>query len=660
MKRIFLFIAIIINIISLKAQNNIETYNIISDSYKSLIQDTVLIRNINGGTIITPIFDDSCPEEMKTPFIFACKIVEEYMPPCLPIKVRISCGRVNSSQNAISKVTFQSRENFGRNARYSNAPLSMIKGVILDEKNHNSSKSYLDSVPNIEFLTKYNDIEITYNERKLEELSFSLENDPGEKYDFVSLAIRDLLIGLGISHKYTYNYVNKELMNPSQEMIPFEYYINEMLGNSGNGAARLEAATRGELELKRYNNGRLKLYAPTTWQNGVSLNYFIPQDDSDISNILSYDFCKGMVTRSLNDNYSGFIFRYLLGWDGDYTNSSGSSSVSSGGSTSNKMSYNGSISLGDSSFSNYGIEYPSSAKSNAAKSFRRERGIEEESRLLQYVDSFRPFFPYDNTNQESGITLSILKKDGTWDQVYFLEVYLEGMELEIKMSDCEFHCDTDEYARSIDGYLRARLTTKDAYDGRISANFFVIDYLPQKVKLTCRLMDESQAASANQVDPLAVTYYPVRIYFSDIEGVDRLVLERLRSGIRVPSKIEVKDFKQGYHDLTIDRETTFTAVAYNANGSSRSIPVTVAPITTATAVSAMQFSLSDSEIKIERPDNGNVPYSYTITPINVTSTSDAITGESNSNIDTSNLADGIYVLSVTDSMGNTGTFKFRK
>lgn len=659
MNRIIFLTLLCLTTISVHSESFIESINEVSDNYLESVQDTVFIRNINGGTVIIPIFDDSCPPDMQNAFSYACKIVEEYMLPCLPLNIKVSCGHLTgASRNAISKIQSRNEINFGNNATYRNVPTSMIKGVLTAELSYNSSKSYLDSIPNVEFLKNNIDLNIIYNIDKLNELSFSLEADPGHKYDFISLAIRDILKGFGLSSSYKYDHINKLLVNPSQEMTPFEYYINEMLGKFGDGKARLEAATQGELELGRYYNERMKLYAPVTWQNGISLNYFIPQDDSDVSKILSYDFCKGMVMRSLNDSYANFIFRELLGWIPDYA-SGPIVPISSGGSTLNKMSYNGSISLGDSSFSNYGIEYPST-KSNAAKSFRRERGIEEKSRLLQYVDSFRPFFPYDNTNQESGITLSILKKDGTWDQVYFLEVYLNGMELEIKMSDCEFHCDTDEYARSIDGYLRARLTTKDAYDGRISANFFVIDYLPQKVKLTCRLMEESQAASANQVDPLAVTYYPVRIYFSDIEGVDRLVLERLRSGFRVPSKIEVNDFKQGYHDLSIDRETTFTAVAYNANGSSRSIPVTVAPITTATAVSAMQFSLSDSEIKIERPDNGNISYSYTIAPLNVMSISDVITGESNGNVNTSSLAEGIYVLSVTDSMGNTGTFKFRK
>lgn len=662
MKRIFIIISIITGVLSLKAQNNNEAYNIISDSYNNFVQDTVLVRKINGGTIITPIFDSSCPEEMKGPFSFACKIVEEYMPPCIPIKVGVSCGRVNSAQNAISKVTFKSREYFGRHADYYNAPLSMIKGVILAELSFGSTKSFLDSVPNVQFLTKDNDIEITYNERKLNELSFSLDNDPGENYDFVSLAIRDLLIGLGISHKYTYNYVTKELQNPAQEFTPFEYYINEMLGNEGNGAARLQAATKGELLLGKSYGEQLKLYAPATWQNGVSLNYFIPQDDSDVSQILSHDFCKGMVTRALNDDYASFIFRELLGWKPDYV--SGNVSTNSvGGSTSLKMPYNGSISLGDNITYGMTSYMDEAAVPTSSKLIKRTRGVDEEYKLLQYVDSFKPFYTagqYDNVS--CGVSFSILKKDGTWDMVKYLGDYYRGMQFELNMSECEFHYDAEEYARTIDGYLRGRVTTKyqigqKSYEYK--SKFFVIDYLPQKVKIACKLMENAQTASLDAADPLAITYYPVRIYFSDIEGVDRIVLERLRTGFRVPSKIEVSDFKKGYYDLTIDRETTFTAVAYNANGSSRSIPVTIAPISAATAAD-LQFSISDGMISFDTTGNESRTYSYSIMPLDTINARTAVTGESYGDINISNLADGLYILTVTHPSGISSTFKFKK
>lgn len=95
MSRVFPFLVLILTTFCAYSEDYIESYNLISDNYVNRIQDVQIIRPINGGTVITPVFDTSCPEEMKAPFSYACKIVEEYMPPCLPLKVKVSCGRVN-------------------------------------------------------------------------------------------------------------------------------------------------------------------------------------------------------------------------------------------------------------------------------------------------------------------------------------------------------------------------------------------------------------------------------------------------------------------------------------------------------------------------------------------------------------------------------------
>ena len=88
MNRLFMaFVALMVTFI-LKADDYadsyIESFNEIADDYADDIQDIQVIRNINGGTVIIPVFDKSCPEMIKAPFTYACKIVEEYIPPCLP------------------------------------------------------------------------------------------------------------------------------------------------------------------------------------------------------------------------------------------------------------------------------------------------------------------------------------------------------------------------------------------------------------------------------------------------------------------------------------------------------------------------------------------------------------------------------------------------
>lgn len=647
MNRIISFIiALLATAFISKADNYIESFNVISDGYSDDIQDAQIIRPINGGTVIIPLFDESCPEDLKAPFSYACKIVEEYMPPCLPLKVKVSCGRINGySANSVSKVLARSKENFGASAEYNNAQMSVIKGVILSELCYNSSVTYLDSVPDIDFLTKDPDIEITYNSQKLEELSFSLDANPGQNYDFISLAVRDLLIGLGISSSYRYNPVTKELLNPSHKLTPFETYINRMLGNYDDPAARLSKATEGELLLREYTVQSLKLYAPSIWQNGSSLNYFIPQNDCCVSTILSYDFCKGMVTRSLADNYTHFIFYDLLGWKSNFLSGSSTPSSSTAGSSSLLMPYNGSISFNDTT---YGV-------STITPGFqsRNTRMFNDSvyDNLQKYINSFHPFLYEGNSIPFEGTSISVLKKDGSWDLVKYIGFYMDDMPFH--MSDLTFHFDESQYARTIDGYLRARITTKKpGYDTRIKydSKFFVIDYLPQKVNLSYAFVSSTTTRASSSSNT-------VRIYFSNCEGINRLILEKLRQGNRVPSKIEVIDFKKGYFETTVDKTVTFTAVGYNNNGTSRSIPITISPLSDALS---LDFNLNENFIHLKSDNQSDAEYSYSISTLDV-SPKETQMGSTTGTIDISTLSSGLYILTVRDKeSGLSNSFKFRR
>lgn len=648
MNRIFTLIALLATSFIAKSDNYIESFNVLSDDYSNDIQDAQIIRPINGGTVISPIFDDSCPEYLKAPFSYACKIVEEYMPPCLPLKVKVSCSELKgSSANAISKVLARSKENFGASTSYNNAQMSVIKGVILSELCYNSTVTYLDSVPDIEFLTKDPDIEITYNSQKLYELSFSLDANPGQNYDFISLAVRDLLIGLGLSSSYRYNPVANELLNPSHELTPFETYIDKMLGNYDDPAARLSIATQGELLLQEDSSRSLKLFAPSTWRNGYSLNYFIPQDDCCASTILSYDFRKGMVTRSLADDYSHFIFYDLLGWRPNFPTGESTPSSSTAGSTSLLMPYNGSISFNNTTYgintiTNYDFKPRSVRMLNDSAS----------ENLQSYIDSFHPFLHNENNPPSEGISISVLKKDGNWDLVKFYGFGIDNMPF--YMSDWTFHYDESEYARTIDGYLRARITTKKLVSGtgiKYNTKFFVIDYLPQKVKLSYEFVRSTATRATSTNDT-------VRIYFSDTEGVGRIVIEKLRQGNRVPTKISVTDVKKGYFDTTINKTTTFTAIGYNNNGTSRGVPITISPLSNALS---LDFNLKDNSIYLKSGDQSDTEYSYSISTLDVSTPHETQSGFTSGIIDISTLSNGLYVLTIRDNnTGLSNTFKFKK
>lgn len=140
-KQLTIFFAIFLSLFTVSANDYIETYDEVSDRYMNSIHNAEVIRKINGGSVIIPEFDASCPIELKGPFSHACKIIEEYMYPCLPLRVKVSCENFNEqSSNSISKIAYRTILNFGDNPDCNNAPMSMIKGVIVAELGIGSGK----------------------------------------------------------------------------------------------------------------------------------------------------------------------------------------------------------------------------------------------------------------------------------------------------------------------------------------------------------------------------------------------------------------------------------------------------------------------------------------------------------------------------------------
>lgn len=314
------------------------------------------------------------------------------------------------------------------------------------------------------------------------------------------------------------------------------------------------------------------------------------------------------------------------------------------------MPHNGAISFD--SDSQYGLVSITQAEENAG-TIKAYSAFEYDEQLSNYIKSFHPFQNNTGNNVSEGTSISILKKDGTWDPVRFDYVYAPSSSYQ--MTDLEFHYDESEYARTIDGYLRARITYKHRdRSGTIEYKsiFFVVDYLPQKVNL-------SYTIPTTEIQSLATTdNTPVRIYFSNLEGISRVVLERLRQGFRVPSKIVVEDFKKGYFDTTIDRVTTFTAVGYNDNGVSRSVPITIAPFTSEKSTS---ISLDDNQITIIKGNAQEASYEYRIIQYGATPNHPVLNGNTSDIIDVSFLKPGIYILDITDvRSGENSSFKFRR
>lgn len=664
MKKLLLLTAFALSIGIAPQAANIETYSITleNEDLTNAVLEIPQERPINGGTIIIPEFDESCPEEMKEPFRYACKLLEDFIPPCLPIHVKVSCGRVNSSGEGptLSKVTYIIKEECYALKGGGSSPLTGLKGALLDGWCKGTTGFYYDYIPDLDFLIGKPDITVTYNSERLDEFSFSIDAAPEDKYDFVSVALRDMLRGMGISSRFRYNPQTNGLEYPMQMITPFEWAIKEALGNGDDPQARLERATRGELTLPTYSSFDVKLYAPTTWMQEISLNYLIPNPDNALSHVLTYNFGKGSVTRTLDDYSGEFIFRNLLKWNAAVLAGAGSSSGSTSGHSRYKVPYKGTFNLEPDAI--YDQERYSIPIMNLAINAPSEiTPPPEKLSLYNYVNQFGPFQPPFGDKKQEGLEISVLKTDGTWDQVHYIP-FIDAGPLHLDMNEWTFNYPNEDYARTADGFLKARVTQSERNIHRgfdYTSTFILLDYLPQRVGLSY-IIPETSAALPEANSTQATAMCPVRIFFSNFGGLDRIILERLREGSRLPSKIIVNDFKKGYIDLTIDRNTTFTAVGYNANGYTRSLPISVSyDVERPAQTSALSISHDSSTLRIDRTSED--PLDYTVVSISQISSQAVLTGQTKSNIDISGLPEGLYIITLYDETGQKhAVYKFKK
>ncbi len=623
------------------------------------------IRYINGGTVFRISYGEDVGYEVRGAFEHACKLLEEYLPPCLPITVRVEWAdlRSSSSPKPLSSVKISFHEYFGFGNRAVSHPTALIKRVTLKEYEINSNHTFIDSIPDLLFLDnpQMPDIVIRLNKEIGNDLSYSITEVESDKYDFVSLALRDLIRGLGLVSGYRVIPNATIIIPPSRCLTKYELnYLSDRLNLTDKDQA-YKLATTGAFSLGRNSNEEpLNLYAPSVFQNEVSLNYFIPDTTHCISQVLDYNFRRGCMYRDINDEYSTFIFFHLLGWQENFVTGIGGIGSGGSGSTSILVPYNGSYS-DNTSYTSVHRSKSNNIHDIAVSLYNDEEGGNPE--VYEYCEKFHYFLIPPSENERYGISISLLKKDGTWDIVYYSksipsEFYNDMFTL--NMTAWTLHCNNDEYARTCDGYLRGRCTYSHSVRPTeiMGSIFFVVDYLPQSVEMK----ETSMAQSAAQKIAVPQGQRAVRVGMKNLEGLTKVVVERLIEGNRLPSRFEVKDFQKGYFETTVytDRKTTFTAIGYNANGSTRGIPVTIEATNTATDLSVQ---LNGNELKITSAhEDRNVNGTYEIIPLMFSGESSVCSGvlEQTDIIDVSTLLPGIYVMKFHGYNGDTFEYKFAK
>lgn len=635
-----------------------SAYSYVLDEYLPISSDVPSKRRIGGGSKFIVTYEGNWTNEMKGAFEYACKIWEEQIPTAIPIRITAKIGYIFSSGNPVSEVIAE-----GDVGEYGEIALkTRIKGVYMAEM---FGPQYIDlKYANTEWMESGDGI-ITYNENRLNDFSFSLYPEPTDKYDFVTIALRDIARLLGFSWNNQGDSIRQLLDFRGEKLTPFEQIIANSIGTTDIYEA-YKKATKGSLDIIIGYGNQMKLYAPDPWVKGVSLNYFIPDSTKGLTELLSYKIGKGSVIRNIPDNYSD-LFIHGLGWKPMIAvGAGGSGATELPSSTDEIIPYQGEIKI-----SNLG-------KMQAVRSLNVDEvpvpyaslNNDDDSKVFDFLYEYcKPYHPNLRSNGTIGTigwTFSIQKKDGSWDVLDELTGEPSLYPIWIDTSKLDFS-NVDDYARTYDGYLKFRISSyeyvryfdRDVLSGK--SKYYVLDFLPQKPKMQ---FVKVMPTTYGFVDEYSRT---IKIAINDLEGTNKIIVEQLDEGETYPQKYEVKDFKKGYFIATVDKEfsSQFTITAYNDNGNVKSKTLIVDPLEPAKL--KMDISLINNSIKIVadnvRHRDKKLVQSYAIYKLDNLSTPRYVKANTNlvdDQIDISDLEKGLYVISVNSIYNETKSMKFVK
>lgn len=653
--------------------NTITSDNCVSPVFKGIFVDMPDYREVNSGSKLVVKYEGEWPAEMQGAFEYAVKIWEEVLPMTLPIHITAKIGNIRGAANVLSRVSFDTYDYNGYRVNQFASPMSMIKSVLLQEYHSSQRHRFFDEIDDTSIFEN-NDITITYNVNLIDDCDFSLDGTPNvNKYDFVTVVLRDIAIGLGFTTNFTADVTNKKFNITNGRLTPFESLVMNSL-NTDDPFVAFTNATKGKVEISLQTWGgtvfdSLSIYAPNTWINGKSLRFMIP-DDNPISKLLTYDFGKGYVMRDLSGVDWDDIFCGALDWRRDLTTGSASGSVSSIGSNKDILPYKGKVTL---SFN----------EKDQMMFVQKERTHEQRSHALKampvnstlsraiystddYCKKYNAFSP-DGPSSYPGLSLSVLKKDGSWDCVY--KTYYSYEPITINIENIKLNFSESEYARGTTGGLKYRLTQcsehhDNLYGGTYYSyriKYFTRDYTPQKANI--RFIRSYAVQKETKVVKQDDGFIDVKIGIANIEGTKKVIVEQLDEGETFPYQYEISDFRKGYFIANLDREcaTKLTVICYNDNGYQRSNTLTIPAL--GTSIGNISFIRNDNNIIIEGVSeltlhSNNIGYSITcLSNINKMVQSGRV---SSNKIEIDNLPNDIYVLSIYDNSGILGSYKFKK
>lgn len=671
---LLLIIVLFLYPINVVSQEEFYTYSLYNNIGNSVFDDLPDVRPVRGGTKFIVTYPDDWSEEQQGAFQYACELWEEVMPTTFPIRISVQSQKRNQSisvNSPLSKVV--SSVIAPTQPWHSSLALrTEIKATMFMQMSGEYNTGYYYDIFDDSYFNE-NDITITYYEYADKEYddiySFSLNaSNVGTKHDFITCALRDIAKGLGFQGRWIVR--NGKLEVNTEKLFPFmDKVFNNLAVSSWTGnIAYCDIPTSGQLIIRPDFN----LYAPNPWNSNLSLNSFVAVDGNALSQLLRWNMGSGDVCRDISDYNTYNAFKELLDWKGSFTVGLGSQpSLQQIGLNSNEVvAMGGDIVFNLSQNGSSGSSCLSEENNikNCTESVEANRQVRQIGSGYYTGLQFHPAYRSNGTTDTQGHTLSVLKKDGTWDVVYEDNVAFFP-NVTIHATEMTFHEPDSIYARNYDGRYRfrlsyCRLVPDNLYGAylKTTSKYYLVGAMPQRVKT-----DMNKCKFRPEYDNLYDEYTGViKVGLKDLEGVTRIEVAQYDDWSPIPLLYSVQDYKTGIFNAVVDREfdTRFVITAYNENGYVASEMYTFHPSPDAFNM-VLQFERDGNSILVKsnsRKNNTVTLKSANVNPVLGTVSEKArISMPINKNtIDISRLKAGFYVLDVTDKDNRHYSYKFAK
>lgn len=641
-----------------------------NNDFADILRDMPDVRILNSGSKILVEYQGEWPEDMKGAFEYAAKIWEENIPMCVPIKITAKIEDFGGADelSSVQCFTFFDRAINNAIGGVDNiCPSSVIKAQTLIDYNRYGKEHliYDDLGKELGEMLTRTDMEISYNADKIAEFSFALDAETvPDKYDFVTLSMRNIAIGLGLGNRIMANPSEQKILFNNNSHTPFEKRILNNIGWTDASDAYIKA-TEGSLNI---GNGMI-LYAPSPFQNGISLRSTVPSGSNPINHLLAHDFSKGYVMRNIaNYNWNSF-FSEMLNWDLGIIVGSVGATVEQSLDYESTLPYSGTVSLSN-------LLKSTNHRSRNANHVLQSEDIEDqdtthvsiniEEFLRKYClatdseyDSFRPRY-----------VLSVQLNDGSWDPVKSQLVDSGDFTIDFNQP---LPKPESEYARSTTGKLKYRIVEKamekdgSLFFGKytkpryLDVQYFTREFTPQTpvIAYTGEIIEPETATYSEQ--DYYDDYVDVKIKVSNIEGATQMAIDQLDEGETETFTYEADDFRKGYVVATLDPNlsSTITLLAVNKNGMRQSNPISIPALNSQER--NISFNVKKDRIAIlglgdGETQSGRISYAL-ISPLSSTKIEEGKV-HCDRNIDISTLSSGFYILTLEKNGKVIGSTRF--